>query len=511
MADGGTSILPHPHRVRPLGSRLLDSGVSLREVPGALGMLGNLSDELLVAILGLLSAAELAHCAGTSRAMRVLALFEDLWRARVLEEIPDNERLQYHPRGWHCTYLARQHRMRHDASREKGTPFLATIAPPELCYYSDVLFAPWQCGTASIPPRWSRHQSITRLSSAELSVADFASRFEAPGVPVILTGVVNSWPAFSKWSESQLRARFGDRAGFHVGGHTMDLDAFWDYCASNHDEQPLYLFDKRFGETSAQAVHGQGSDAGDGSDGGLAADYTVPVYFEEGRDLFASLAPPHRPDHRWLIAGGTRSGSSWHVDPNATSAWNACVSGRKKWILCPPGKPPPGVNASSDGITVTSPISLYEWFRVFYSSLAELRREAESGEVVALEATVEAGELLFVPAGWWHCCLNLEPSIAITQNYAPASSARRILRYFRSGGAEGLHVSGIPLSARATMADAFERVLEAHCPEALGPEDDQERSATEGAKMLATHAVEATLGLMGTPEEQGTGFSFGFG
>ena len=45
------------------------------------------------------------------------------------------------------------------------------------------------------------------------------------------------------------------------------------------------------------------------------------------------------------------------------------------------------------------------------------------GEVVALEATVEAGEVLFVPSGWWHCCLNLEPSIAITQNYAPRSSA----------------------------------------------------------------------------------------
>lgn len=41
---------------------------------------------------------------------------------------------------------------------------------------------------------------------------------------------------------------------------------------------------------------------------------------------------------RWLIIGPHRSGSSFHVDPNATCAWNAVVSGAKKWILFPPGR-----------------------------------------------------------------------------------------------------------------------------------------------------------------------------
>ena len=502
--------------MRPLGSRLLSDDISLREVPGALGSLRSLPDELLVQIFGLVSAKELARCAGTSRAMRVLAHFEEFWKARMLEELPDDERLRYHAGGWRCTYLAWQHRQS-GPTRQSETnepPFLADLGPSEQYYYSDVLFAPWHCGTAAIPPHWSRVQSVTRVDASELSVADFATRFEVPGTPVVIRGVVEKWPAYHSWTEAQLRTRFGNGPGFHVGGHTMGLEDFFDYCHSTHDEQPLYLFDKRFGETSACG----------GADEGLAADYVVPTYFDASRDLFASLKSPHRPDHRWLIAGGSRSGSSWHVDPNKTCAWNACVVGRKKWILCPPGKPPPGVDASADGITVTSPVSLYEWFRVFYSSLRELQREGETtsasdggkGDLACLEVTVEAGEILFVPAGWWHCCLNLEPSIAITQNYAPFSSGRSILNYFRYGGdSDGLHVSGIPLSARPSMAGAFADVLAAVCPQALMPEAATEAVAGSdaGAKVSAVHHERsaAKLGLMGSAEEQGTGFSFGFG
>ena len=65
----------------------------------------------------------------------------------------------------------------------------------------------------------------------------------------------------------------------------------------------------------------------------------VPACFAE--DLLAALGQ-QRPDHRWLIWGPARSGSTFHKDPNATSAWNAVVRGRKRWILYPPSAQPPG-------------------------------------------------------------------------------------------------------------------------------------------------------------------------
>lgn len=451
-------VRPHPYRVRPTGSRLLTESPNLRDV--SLGWLRLLSDELLLRVFSHLEARSLARLACASKALRVVACTEELWKALVLEQLPPSERLRYTAGTWRNTFLSR---LGHAGS----------ICPPPsssdgLFYYSDVLYAPWHCGTASIPPNWHRgRETIERVHASCLSVEDFTKRFEAPGYPVILTGAMDGWPALHLWTESQLRERFGNGAEFHVGGHAMGLADFYDYCATNTDEQPLYLFDKK-------ALVDE-----------MAQEFTVPDYFAPSRDLFEALPQAYRPDHRWLIVGGTRSGSSWHIDPNATSAWNACVYGRKKWILCPPKKPPPGVDASEDGTNVTSPISLFEWFRVFYGSLAQMRKEAPPGATVALEATLGPGEILFVPSGWWHCCLNVEPSLAVTQNYAPRSWARPIWKYLQGGESKGDLVSGIAPELRPQMAGVFEDVLRRHCPEALQTTDEEEKDAA-----AAPHVVE---------------------
>lgn len=72
-----------------------------------------------------------------------------------------------------------------------------------------------------------------------------------------------------------------------------------------------------------------------------------------------------------MIIGPERSGSSFHKDPNSTSAWNAVIKGKKKWILFPPNVTPPGVHPSEDGADVATSVSLTEWFLNFYSDTKE--------------------------------------------------------------------------------------------------------------------------------------------
>lgn len=179
---------------------------------------------------------------------------------------------------------------------------------------------------------------------------------------------------------------------------------------NNSDESPLYLFDRSFAEkmrikvADSSEAHLHDGTSGHSSEDGRKAAYWAPSFF--GPDLFSVLGE-QRPDHRWLIVGPARSGSTFHKDPNATCAWNAVLTGRKYWIMFPSSSslpPPPGVYVSADQSEVTSPLSIAEWLLGFH---AEARRTEG-----CVEGICEEGELLYVPAGWYHLVINLEASIA---------------------------------------------------------------------------------------------------
>ncbi|CAN0038105.1 unnamed protein product, partial [Choristocarpus tenellus] len=129
------------------------------------------------------------------------------------------------------------------------------------------------------------------------------------------------------------------------------IQDYVQYAEESQEELPLYVFDKRFADKCPA----------------LGEAYNVPAVFPADQNSTeASHSRWGRPDHRWLIAGPARSGSSFHVDPNCTSAWNGVVAGRKKWILFPPGCTPPGVFPSEDGLDLVAPVSIIEWFLNFY-------------------------------------------------------------------------------------------------------------------------------------------------
>lgn len=183
------------------------------------------------------------------------------------------------------------------------------------------------------------------------------------------------------------------------------LKTYVQYMRDNLDESPLYLFDKQFRDKLDLS----------------RSAYTPPECF--GDDLFAVLGE-HRPDNAWLIVGPERSGSTFHKDPNATSAWNAVIRGSKYWIMFPPNIHPPGVYVSEDQSEVTSPLSIAEWLVGFHE---HARRTPGCQEGMCRE-----GEVIYVPSGWWHLAINLSETIAITQNFVPKSHLRNVLDFLGS-------------------------------------------------------------------------------
>jgi len=128
--------------------------------------------------------------------------------------------------------------------------------------------------------------------------------------------------------------------------------------------------------------------------------------------------------HRWLLVSPRHSGSVLHADPLASSAWNCVLEGRKLWAIFPPGTPeavvtePDTLKAYAAANDTKSPMQ-----RWFATVLPKLRKQAIPG---AKEFTLGAGECIFIPHGWWHAVYNLDPSVALTQNFATWSSVEHV-------------------------------------------------------------------------------------
>jgi hypothetical protein len=262
------------------------------------------------------------------------------------------------------------------------------------------------------------------------------------------------------------------------------LSTYISYTKNSHDESPLYLFDRGFAGKMKLKI---------GRDVERAA-YWPPECF--GEDLFAVLGD-QRPDSRWLIVGPARSGSTFHKDPNATSAWNAPLTGSKYWLMFPSGPsipPPPGVILSEDASEITSPLSIAEYMLSFH----EIARATPG----CREGICHAGEVIHVPSGWFHLVLNLEDSIALTQNFVPQKKLSEVLRFLKDCPDQ---ISGFKDEVTDPYSLLVERLKEKHADILeQGLKELEEKSKSGRGKWEELTKPDA--------EESGdSGFSFGFG
>jgi histone arginine demethylase JMJD6 len=283
---------------------------------------------------------------------------------------------------------------------------------------------------------------IARVHTRDLSVADFVSRFEGPNLPVLIDGLAEGWAAWQgAWEPRNLYAAYRDRR-FRCGEDDqsrpvkLPLKLFLRYMRAQRDDSPLYIFDSMYNDKKTPSQ--------------LLQEYAVPPYFSE--DLLGLVGEHRRPPYRWMLLGPKRSGTGVHIDPLGTSAWNTLLYGRKHWVLFDPGLSKEEVKGKDlvrkDLREDDEPI---DYFRNILPRIkARWGKEATLGGRM-LEFVQHPGETIFVPGGWWHAVINLDDTVAVTQNYCSSVNFDRVWAEARAG--------------RRGMARKWLRVLRAHHPE----------------------------------------------
>ncbi|CAO3635072.1 unnamed protein product [Cunninghamella echinulata] len=263
---------------------------------------------------------------------------------------------------------------------------------------------------------------------------------------------MDDWRANECWTEKYFLERYGKdlyKVGEDDDGNNvyMKMKHFLYYCQQEaaKDDSPMYIFDSGFykdrknnkkksssSSNSKKSKQSSSSDENDDHDAtpnlkkqrfetnSLLEDYKVPHYFDD--DLFQLTGSRRRPPYRWLVMGPARSGTGIHTDPLGTSAWNALLKGHKRWALFPPSTPkkiidPPMKPYDHEGVS---------WFSQVFP---KFKKRDDSTDVRTLgeklgmiEVLQRPGEIIFVPGGWGHVVMNLDMTVAVTQNFCSPSN-----------------------------------------------------------------------------------------
>ncbi|KAI1262942.1 hypothetical protein F5Y18DRAFT_395507 [Xylariaceae sp. FL1019] len=457
------SIPIHPLGVKPLGNQYFASGPNARH---SLRAMGRLPDEMILHLLEYLDAESLVNFASTCRFLYAFGELDELWKSLFLESQRAPGEDSFWRGSWKATYFGLPNDMQ--LQIDCGNVF------------SDVLHRPFSCAHIDLTNYASTIPVATNISRLDkLTYDEFAQDWS--NKPFILTQCIQSWPVCKEWTIQELCRQYSD-VEFRAEAVDWPFSAYNEYMAkSDRDESPLYLFDRAFAEKMRLGI---GSSQTNSS-------YWPPECF--GPDLFEVLSA-ERPAHRWLIVGPARSGSTFHKDPNATSAWNAVIEGAKYWIMFPPATQVPGVYVSEDSSEVTSPLSIAEWLLEFH---------AEARQVPGcIEGVCKAGEILHVPSGWWHLVVNLEAGIALTQNFVPKSHLVDALLFLKDKPDQ---VTGFQRNIESPF-DLFTQRLEDHYPLLLqnALEEIERKSQSKKRKW------EEAVGTKHETADEGGGFSFGF-
>eukprot|EP00542_Grammatophora_oceanica_P019997 CAMPEP_0194051230 /NCGR_PEP_ID=MMETSP0009_2-20130614/39299_1 /TAXON_ID=210454 /ORGANISM="Grammatophora oceanica, Strain CCMP 410" /LENGTH=494 /DNA_ID=CAMNT_0038698229 /DNA_START=305 /DNA_END=1789 /DNA_ORIENTATION=- len=299
-----------------------------------------------------------------------------------------------------------------------------------------------------MPPGACHPQRLPALlDGARLSYDQFAKEYETHGIPCVIRNVpvAEGWAATERWQmevlmqdEDLLERKF--KCGEDDDGKNIKvkLRHFLQYMHDNTDDSPLYIFDSGFDED--RVAHR------------ILTDYKVPSFFRD--DLFRLVSERRRPPYRWWLVGPERSGTTVHIDPLNTSAWNTLIYGKKRWVLFPPNVPKSIIKGKGHIRKGEDDEAIHYFMNILpriKETAARMGNTGDYKDFACYEFTQHAGETCFIPLGWWHAVLNLTHTVGITQNFCSPQNFAQVWKKTRSG--------------RKMMAAKWLNALDVHYPQ----------------------------------------------
>jgi hypothetical protein len=263
--------------------------------------------------------------------------------------------------------------------------------------------------------------SLTVLT--ELDTATFVRDHLGPGRPLIVRGALDDSPWAPPWDLSTLAERFGDRpvtltgSRFSITRITTLRKYIERHTGDQVTDEPPYVRWFVRQDTGrrpwADDVFGQ-----------LADDWVVPEWLPDRDYVFPPTTGTvevarHPFPAKGLFICGRGGRTRMHSDPWATDACLCQLTGRKRLIMYPPG-----VN----GVEVAGGTLISG------SGLNEIEDPRWGDVKPEIDEVLEPGDILYIPAGWYHTAVALDDSVSITWNFVHRTHQDRFEAFLESGG-----------------------------------------------------------------------------
>ncbi|MDO9355815.1 MAG: cupin-like domain-containing protein [Solirubrobacteraceae bacterium] len=241
----------------------------------------------------------------------------------------------------------------------------------------------------------SEHGTVPRVTSP--SKEAFLEDFYARNRPCVIEGDMADWPAIERWDADYLKA--GGRDALDVA-----VEVYLDREGPHGPRAPRVAAQMRFGDV-VDAVEGGGD-----TNGLYMTANTTEKNQDLLRDLWADIAYPDYLDADHTLGKGLLwygpKGTITPIHHDLTNNLMAQVRGRKHIKLIAP-------NETAD---VYNHLGRYSDVDIEHPDLSQF---PAFDRVTVLDVEIGPGEMLFVPAGWWHGVRSLDTSITFTfMNFA---------------------------------------------------------------------------------------------